>query len=88
MKTITKLFLLIGVAFISLGFELKSRTSFCGATKQTTIILDGILLAFESNNGFSHYGKCLKLKIENKSSKKHDYEIPAGFQLQAADSSY
>lgn len=88
MKTLTKLFLLIGVAFISLGFELKSRNTFWSVSKQTSVIPDGILLAFESNNGFSHYGKCLKLKIENKASKKLDYAIPAGFQLQAADSTY
>jgi hypothetical protein len=88
MKTLTKIFLLVGVAFISLGFEPKTREPLLDQQAQLHALPAGLLAEFESNNGFSHYGKCLKLKIENKSNTKVDYTIPAGYQLQASDSNY
>jgi hypothetical protein len=78
MKTISKIILLIGVALMGMGFAQKNKSS--GA--------QDVSVQFVNKADASHYGKCVMLKLENKSEKKLDYAIPAGFQLQASEPKY
>lgn len=43
---------------------------------------------FSNNIGFSHFDKCLLLKIENRTRQVISIVIPAGTQVNAGDSSY
>lgn len=75
MKTLSNYFLLVGVASISMSFGHKSDSQ-------------KVREEFVSNPGFSHYGKCVLLKLHNPNASKVDYSISAGHQLLASDSSY
>lgn len=75
MKNVSNYFLLMGVASVSMGFGLKSDSQ-------------KVREEFISNPGFSHYGKCVLVKIHNPNASKVDYSLPAGHQLLASDSDY
>jgi hypothetical protein len=88
MKTLKPFLMLVIGMVMSMAFAYKHYAEENEASLLAAIKAGKISCIMENNPGYSHYSKCLLMKLQNKTSQVVQIELPAGLQVSPTDSSY